>query len=200
MKKEGTRALPLLLINKQILSKSTNKGGKTKRSQVWIETVVYTLIAFVILGAILGFAKPKIEQLQDKSVIEQSIKILEDMDSIVEEVKTVSGNKREIELNIKKGSFNIDAENDRIIFEIESKYTYSEPGIPIKKGNMEIYNNKIGKINKINSTIDYAAKYNLTLNDEDKQELLAKSSAPYKLFISNEGKENNLAKINFEIV
>ena len=44
------------------------------KGQVWIETVVYTLIAFAILGAILGFAKPKIEQLQDKSIIEQSIK------------------------------------------------------------------------------------------------------------------------------
>lgn len=170
-----------------------------KKGQVWIETVVYTLIAFIILGAILGFAKPKIEQLQDKSIIEQSMVMLEDIDSIIEEVKTISGNKREIELSIKKGSLNIDAANDQIIFEIESKYTYSEPGITIKKGNIEIYNNKIGKINKINASINYAEKYNLTLNNEDKQELLAKSSAPYKLFISNEGKENILTKINFEL-
>ncbi len=168
---------------------------KYKHGQVWIETVVYTLIAFVILGAILGFAKPKIEQLQDKSIIEQSIKMLGDIDSTIEEIQAVSGNKREIELTIKKGSLNIDAVNDQIIFEIESSYTYSEPEIPITKGNIKIINNKIGKINKINATINYAGKYDLTFASKDKSELLAKSSAPYKLFISNEGE----TKINFEL-
>ena len=169
-----------------------------KRGQVWIETVVYTLIAFVILGAILGFAKPKIEQLQDKSIIEQSIKMLESIDDTIKEIQTTSGNKREIELSIKKGLLNIDSQNDQIIFEIESAYVYSEPRVTVKKGSMEIYNNKIGKINKINATINYAQEYNITFDGEDKSELLAKSSAPYKLFISNEGKENNLTKINFE--
>ncbi len=170
-----------------------------KKGQVWIETVVYTLIAFAILGAILGFAKPKIEQLQDKSIIEQSIKMLGDIDSTIEEIQTASGNKREIELTIKKGALNVDALNNQIIFEIESKYTYSEPEIPITKGNIIILNNKIGKINKIHATINYAEKYNLTFADEDKSEKLAKSSAPYKLFISNEGVENDLTKINFEL-
>lgn len=180
------------MTNKKINSKS-NKG------QIWIETVVYTLIAFAILGAILGFAKPKIEQLQDKSIIEQSIKMLENIDATIEEIQAVPGNKREIELSIKKGSLNIDAPNDQMIFEIESSYTYSEPGILIKKGSIEIYDNKIGKINKINATINYAGRYNLTINDKEKLEKLAKSSAPYKLFISNEGEENNLIKINFEL-
>lgn len=173
-------------------------SGKSKSGQIWIETVVYTLIAFVILGAILGFAKPKIEKIQDKSIIEQSIKMLEDMDNIIEEIKAVSGNKREIELGIKKGSINIDAENDQIVFEIESIYDYSEPGILIKKGDVEIYNNRVGKINKINATIDYSEKYNLAVNNKDEPEIMAKSSAPYKLFISNAGEENNLIKINFE--
>lgn len=171
---------------------------KSKKAQVWIETVIYTLIAFVILGAILGFAKPKIEQLQDKSIIEQSIKMLGEIDGTIEEIQAVEGNKREIELTIKKGSLNIDAVNDQIIFEIESLYTYSEPEITIKKGNIDIYNNKVGKINKISATINYAKKYDITFVGEDKLELLAKSSAPYKLFISNEGKENGLTKINFE--
>ncbi len=190
MKRSGIPALPLLLVDKKLIL------SKSKRSQVWIETVVYTLIAFAILGAILGFAKPKIEQLQDKSIIEQSIKMLGDIDATIEEIQAVSGNKREIELTIKKGALNVDALNDQIIFEIESKYAYSEPGVPVQKGNIEILNNKIGKINKINATIDYKEKYNLLLNSEDKSEKLAKSSASYKLFISNEGE----TKINFELV
>ena len=30
-----------------------------KEGQVWVETVVYTLIAFVLIGLVLSFAKPK---------------------------------------------------------------------------------------------------------------------------------------------
>lgn len=169
-----------------------------KRSQVWIETVVYTLIAFVILGAVLSFAKPKIEQLQDKSIIEQSMGMLENIDGTIEEIKPVSGNKREIELGIKKGLLKIDAPNDRIIFEIESSYTYSEPGVEIQKGGIKILTEKMGKINKISASINYAGMYNLTFDGEDKLELLAKSSVPYKVFISNDGEENSLTKINFK--
>ena len=37
--------------------------------QVWVETVTYTLIAIVMIGLVLSFAKPKIEELQDKTII-----------------------------------------------------------------------------------------------------------------------------------
>lgn len=186
--KRGTRVR-----TRENIKNYKNQLAPCKRSQIWIETVVYTLIAFAILGAILGFAKPKIEQLQDKAIIEQSIKMLGDIDSTILEIQAVSGNKREIELTIKKGALNVDALNNQIIFEIESKYAYSEPRVPVQKGNIEIYNEKIGKINKISATVYYSTKYDITAS-EDKL-TLAKSSAPYKLFISNEG----LTKINFEI-
>ncbi len=32
-----------------------------KRAQIWIETMIYTLIAFIMLGLVLAYAKPKIE-------------------------------------------------------------------------------------------------------------------------------------------
>ena len=169
-----------------------------KRGQVWIETVVYTLIAFVILGAVLSFAKPKIEELQDKSVIEQSIKMLEKIDGVIGEIEAVSGNKREIELGIKKGSFTIDAENDLITFNIESRYMYSEPGLEYQKGDIVIYNEQIGENNKISATMNYTGKYDIKWNNEDKLELLSKSSTEYRVFISNKG--GDLTIINFEFV
>ena len=54
-----------------------------KKAQVWIETVTYTMIALVMIGLVLAFAKPKIEELQDKTIIEQSIKILNEFNSII---------------------------------------------------------------------------------------------------------------------
>ncbi len=165
-----------------------------KRGQVWIETVIYTLIALILLATVLSFAKPKIEELQDKAIISQSIQMLEEIDNTIEEIKTVSGNKRSIELGIKKGSLTIDSKNDLIIFEIDSLYDYSEPGAEIKQGKIIIYDNKIGKINKINATLNYSGKYNITWDNKENLYLLSKSSTPYKLFISS--KENNT--INFE--
>jgi len=56
---------------------------KQKRGQVWVETVIYTLIAFVMIGLVLAYAKPKIEELQDKALIEQSIEMMKDIDSTI---------------------------------------------------------------------------------------------------------------------
>lgn len=164
-----------------------------KKGQVWIETVIYTMIAFVILGAVLSFAKPKIEELQDKAIIGQSLDIMENINNIINNIKDVPGNKRAIELGIKKGSLTIDGKDNLIVFNIDSKYMYSEPGKKYKEGDTIIYNTQIGDINKLSATINCSA-YNITWMDESKIETLGQSSAPYNLFISNKG--NN--QINFE--
>ncbi|MBU2612794.1 MAG: hypothetical protein KKB62_03680, partial [Nanoarchaeota archaeon] len=76
-----------------------------KKGQIWIETVTYTLVAFVLIALILAFVKPKIDQLQDQALIEQSFKMLNGIDSVVNSVyDTGIGNKRMVELSIKKGA------------------------------------------------------------------------------------------------
>ena len=52
---------------------------KNKRGQIWVETMVYTLIAFALIGLVLAFVKPKIQETQDKAIIEQSVNILKDI-------------------------------------------------------------------------------------------------------------------------
>ncbi len=193
------------VVKRRVIYISKNPGFK--KGQVWIETVVYTLIALVILGAVLSFAQPKIQELQDKSIIDQSINMLEDLENVVEDIRTAPGNKRKVELEIKKGSLTIDSENNKIIFEIESLHTYSEPCPPLpeectpyEKGNIKIYNYQVGEVNKISAISDYSGRYNLVWNNQEKSELLTKSSAGYSIFISNEGipQGDNKIKINFE--
>ena len=66
-----------------------------KKGQVWVETVIYTLIAFVMIGAVLAFVRPKIEEFQDKAVVEQTISALEDINSVIlAVVQGGTGNKR----------------------------------------------------------------------------------------------------------
>jgi hypothetical protein len=164
---------------------------KNKKGQIWIETVIYTLIAFVMIGLVLAYAKPKIEEMQDKAIIEQSIEMIKGIDSTILTIGC-QGNQRAIELGIKKGILKIDGENDLIIFEIESKHTYSEPNTNIVDGNLIIHTEKIGKLNIVNLTRDYSEVYDIKYQGEDKLKLISKSSTPYTMFISNSGGEDKI--------
>lgn len=169
---------------------------KNRRGQVWVETVIYTLVALAMIGLVLTFAKPKIEEIQDKALIEQSIKMIEDIDILIMGiVQGGSGNKRLLEVGIKKGVLKIDGENDKIVFEIEGKH--SEPGVKIEEGNLEIYTEKKGELHLVTITRDYNGIYNITYNGADKLKSITKSSTSYKLLISNEG--GDLIRINIEV-
>jgi type II secretory pathway pseudopilin PulG len=167
-----------------------NKGfwNRGKRGQIWVETIVYTLIAFALIGLVLAFVKPKIEELQDKGVIEQSISVLEDIDLII---KTLggAGNQRVIDLGINKGTLNVDGENDRLFFEIESKYTYSEPKKNVTIGNIIAFTEKRGKINDVTLTRNYGGEYNITYQNMDELRKISKAPTPYTLLIANKGKD-----------
>ena len=159
-----------------------------KRGQIWVETVIYTLIAFILIGLVLAFAKPKIEELRDKAILEQSIEMMEDLDlTITEVIQAGAGNKRVIEVGIKKGDITLDGASDKIIFEFDGKHVYSEPGEDIQKGNLIIRTEEVGNIAFINVTRDYS-DYDITYNEGDYLKIISKAATPYNLVISNSGK------------
>ena len=81
---------------------------RSKKAQVWIETVIYTLIALVLIGAVLAFVKPKLQELQDKAIIDQTVQVMEGIDAKIHSVvQGGAGNKRIIELQLKKGAIKI---------------------------------------------------------------------------------------------
>jgi hypothetical protein len=169
-----------------------------KRGQVWIETVTYTLIAFMLIGLVLAYAKPKIEELQDKVIIDQSIKMLKDIDFVSSEVGEGSvGNKRKIQILLKKGSLELNPLEDLIIFHIQSRYTYSEPGEGYEDGGINVLTQTMGKYNNVTLTLNYSGTYNITHNDLENSKTLSKSSTPYNLFISNKG--GDTVKLDIEI-
>ncbi len=157
-----------------------------KRGQIWVETIIYTLIAFALIGLVLAFVKPEIEKIQDKNIIEQSISILKDIDLIIKNLG-VSGNQRIIHLGINKGTLNIDGENDKIFFEIESRLIYSEPGKNVTIGNIVVFTEKNGKINEITLTKDYSGEYDITYQNKDELKKIGQASTPYTLLIVNKG-------------
>lgn len=178
-----------------------DKRGKNQRGQIWVETVIYTLIALVMIGIVLSVVKPRIEESQDKAIIEQSMNLIGDINSIILDIKRASGNQRIVELGIKKGILRIDGVEDKIIFEIESRYEYSEPGEEIIDDTTGIIINtkKMGEFNNVILTKDYHEDYNLTYEGENKIKSITKSSTPYELSISNKGEEEDKIIIDMRI-
>lgn len=172
---------------------------RKKRGQIWVETVIYTLIALAMIGLVLTFARPKVEEIRDQTIVEQSIQIMEELDLLILSLhQGGAGNKRLIELGIEKGNLKIDGEKDTITFEVESRYVFSEPGEDINYGNIVAHTRKMGELNMINLTLSYD-EYNLTYKGEDKIKTLGKSSTPQVLFISNKGIVNDKTLIDIEL-
>ena len=170
-----------------------NKEGLKRKGQVWIETVIYTLIAFVMIGLILSYAQPKIQQLQDQAVIQQSIDMMKQIDSTISGMGA-AGNQRIVEITIKQGNLNVDGSGGRLFFQIDSQVQYSEPGVPISDGDITIFTQKRSGYYNVTLTRDYNAdNYALTFDGSAILKTLSKASTAYKLSILNNG-ENAAGK------
>jgi type II secretory pathway pseudopilin PulG len=166
-----------------------------KRGQVWIETVIYTLLAFVMIGLVLAYARPKIQQLQDRTLIEQALSMMKDIDNTILTMGS-SGNQRLFTLEIKKGDMKIDGANDKIIFEMQSAYLYSEVGTTINDGNIAVKTEKRGSDNWVTLTRSYQS-YNITYAGLDQVKTITQASTAYKFVIANRG--GSKPNINIEI-
>lgn len=170
-----------------------------KKGQVWVETVIYTLIAFVLIGAVLAFVKPKIEEIQDKAIIEQSIEVLNGIESKMSEIKQGGvGNKRELELKIKKGILKIDGANDKLFFEIDSKYMYSQLGAEVTDNYITSYTEKKGDYYFVRLTRDYGGVYDIKCKGEEETSINYAATS-HHLFVSNYGLLGGKTVINFEV-
>ncbi len=166
------------------------KGKKNKIGQVWVETVIYTLIAFVLIGLVLTFAKPKIEEMQDEAILDQSTEMLRVIDLKIRDME-VPGSIRILDITIKKGVLKLDCINDKIVFEMESKKMYSEVGKNVTDGDIIDLTLKRTDYYLVTLTRDYSYKYDLKFNGEDVVKELSKASNPYKLAILNGGEDAN---------
>jgi len=171
-----------------------------RRGQVWVETVIYTLIAFTLIGLVLTFVKPEIDETRDKGLVEQSIQVMNDIDLIIRNIGT-PGNQRVVKVGISKGELNIDGVRDLIFFDLESQYKYSESGQKVGHGSLVIYTTEEGAAYNVNITSNYSGGYNLKFQNVDELRRLGAASTPYRISISNDGLDTNGDTIiNFDVV
>lgn len=162
------------------------------RGQVWVETVIYTLIGLALIGLVLAILTPKIKEYRDRSVIEQTMESLNLLDSKILEILDAPGNKRKVTFRLDRGSIFIDPKNDKIKYVLdESNVRYSEPGTPLNIGRIGVLTEELTETYKITLSMDYV--YNLTYNgvDSTATEEFTPVSIPYDFYVSNKGIINN---------
>lgn len=156
-----------------------------KYGQVWVETVIYTLIGLSVIGILLAVSTPKINDMKDRLRINEAVDILNQMDAKISEVQAAPGNQRVYDLTINKGKVVIDPVNETISWIIETNYDYSEPGKKFQVGDLEVETTGEGY-----HTVYLVRHYGVDLTTEG-QEInsieMESASIPYQLIIKSSG-------------
>jgi len=172
---------------------------ENKKAQIWVETVIYTIIGLAIIGIILAVARPAISKYKDEIILEQTITALNELHGEILEVRNWgSGNKRNRKLTIKKGSLIIDCQNELIVYLLEkSGLEYTEIGVNVLSGDLIIRTDEIGRKYNIKITINYT-DINLTCHGRDDVKTLTQAPTPYNLFIENVGITSDKVQIDIQ--
>lgn len=174
-----------------------NSFTNSRRAQVWVETVIYTLIGLAVIGILLAIAKPKIDEIKDKAAIEQSIEILDVVNEKIQSVRTAPGNRRVVDLKVGKGKFVVDSEGDAIYWIIEnSEMRYSEPGSWVSvSGHLKVLTKEASPYTIIlNMTYPLDLRYDNSTSGEKE---FNEAPTPYSLKIENKGTIGDNVVIDF---
>ena len=164
---------------------------KSVKSQVWVETVVYTLIGLAIIAIILGIAMPKIRETNDRVLLEQTITAMTDLNEVIDSTRIAAGNSRIVNFKINKGELFIDGLNDSIIFYLKNtNLRFSETGVEIPQGDLILKTQENQKNYDISLELDYSGKFNISYNGQDITKVLSQAPTAYKILIINKGGEN----------
>lgn len=160
-----------------------------KRGQIWVETVIYTLIGLAIIGLVLAGALPKINEKKDEMIIGRTIEALGNIDDKVYAVQQAVGSRRVINLDIRKGSLIVNPVNNSVSWILDSSFAYSEVGRAVSFGNMDITTTSKGGNYEIKVEIVYAV--NLTYDGDDvRVKEFNVAPTPYRLVVENVGKDD----------
>jgi len=176
-----------------------------KKGQIWIETVIYTLVGLAMIGLVLAIIMPKINQTKDKAVIDQTVDALRLMDSkIAEVVQEGPGNVRNVNFGIKRGSLSFNLTGNEITYEMDdSRVIYSEPGLETSIGKIKVLTIEGNKFNKIFLKLKYDE--DLVFNDGSDEisngiKTFTAAATPYKFSFSHLGftEDSNVEKIEIK--
>ena len=168
-----------------------------KKAAIWVSTVLYILITIAVLGIAFAALKPRIDEMRDKAVIEQSIEMLTNIDETIKQVGEVEGTRRQIQIQLKKGALAFECGDERISWEFVSSYKYSQLDKKVEIGNVNVLTKETLGGYKVTLSLEYEnEKIDLKFMMQDPIKEFTAAEIPYTFFIENKGTENGKAKIN----
>jgi type II secretory pathway pseudopilin PulG len=157
------------------------------KSQVWVETAIYTLIGLTIITIILAAILPRIEASKQRAVIEQMTQAIDQLTKKINEVEESPGNIRIVYLKFSQGKIEIDSINEKIIYTLEgARLKLSEPGQVIEENDMTLETKKLGDRYTIIISKNFN-NINLTYSNNDLVKTIQPGATPYKIEIENIG-------------
>lgn len=174
---------------------------KFKKSQVWVETAVYTLIGLTIIGILLAAATPQIEKMKDKSVVEQTLSALNSINEKIIEVEQAPGSIRIVYLKISEGNLIINPSEDKLKYVLENtRYEMSEVGERLREGDVFIETKEYGNERyQIELTLEYSNRINLTSDSGEELKTIQTGAKPYELYIANPGDNDYTERTHIDI-
>ncbi len=169
---------------------------RNKKAQVWVETVIYTLVGLSILGLLLVSTKPKLDKMKDESLINQAIESFGIINEKVYEAAQTTGMRVKYDLKIGKGTFVIDAEEDILYWRIPSSLKYSEENIAVELGSTM----SIKTVQGDPWLVEVSMPYNFDIQYDGKNEVkeFIEAGNMYSFTIENEGSNLRRLQLNFK--
>ncbi len=163
------------------------KNKKEKKAQLWVSTVLYTLIGLTVISMLLLAAKPKIEQSRDNFIIQYMLNTMESFYSELYATSISPGASRQFFITIHKGVLSFNTSNDVIMWEMPCSFAYSEPGQILKVGHITVLTeNKTGYT--VKAWLNLTNLINITFNANDNiVQTFGKAPRPYELWLKNNG-------------
>lgn len=167
---------------------------KGKRGQIWVETVIYTLIGLTIIGILLAVATPKINSMKDRLRINEAIDSMNKIDLKISEVQAVTGSRRVMDLKIAKGKLIFDGINERIVWEIDSAYKFSEIDDHVPIGDLDVLTEEDSGEFKVSLTKKLGIDLQVDFSDDVRE--LDVAPTPYKVIAENKGVQGGKIQVN----
>lgn len=117
-----------------------------KKSQVWVETAIYTLIGLTIIAILLAIVTPQLEKMKERAILKQTLNALNEINNEIKKVELTSGTIKIIDFKISKGKLEIDPIKNILIYTLENtNLEFSQKGQRIKDGDITIETEEYGK-------------------------------------------------------
>ena len=171
----------------------------SKRSQVWVETAIYTLIGLTIIAILLAVATPQIEKIKDQGIIDQTMVALNTLDTKISEAEQTQGSIRIVDFRLTKGRLEIDPSTESITYILENtRLELSEPGELIQEGDIILKTEEYGSRFNIMLQMDYS-RLDLTYDEGEELKVIHGGTTPHKLQIKNIDVASVNEKTNIDI-